>query len=43
MEETALNQSLEEHGDIVNIMVSASDEERKHNCELMRSFDSFIF
>ena len=36
MERRALSLSAQEHGDVVDVMVSASEEERKHNREVMK-------
>ena len=43
MEKRALNQSAEEHGDVVDVMVSASDEERKHNREVMKKLIQSLY
>ena len=42
MERKALNQSAE-HGDVVDVMVSASDEERKHNREVMKKLIQSLY
>ena len=36
VEKGALNQSVQEHGDVVDIIVTASEEEKKQNRELMK-------
>ena len=36
VEKRALNQSAQEHGDVVDIIVTAGEEERKQNRELMK-------
>ena len=36
IEKRALNQSAQEHGDVVDIIVTAGEEEKKQNHELMK-------